>query len=141
MMDGSISVESELGRGSIFTLLVEFPEAVPLAEANPNIEFATTERLYDADILLAEDNHINQKLAISMLTRLGCRVTLAQNGREAVELAGQCRYRIILMDCQMPVMDGFAASRVIRSKIGEAPIMKRTLNARSQLQNDRSIDC
>jgi CheY-like chemotaxis protein len=82
-----------------------------------------TNRRFDAQILLAEDNRVNQKGAISMLTGLGCRVTLAQNGREAVELAEQLRFPVILMDCQMPEMDGFEAARLIRSGLGDEPVI------------------
>jgi signal transduction histidine kinase/ActR/RegA family two-component response regulator len=123
MMDGSISVESELGRGSTFCFLVDLPQSEPVAEAKKVPAEIATNRLFDAHILLAEDNVVNQKLAIHMLKRLGCRVTLAQNGREAVELAEQLRTPIIFLDCQMPEMDGFEASRLIRSGLDYKPVI------------------
>jgi two-component system, sensor histidine kinase and response regulator len=71
---------------------------------------------FNAHLLVAEDNPVNQEVAKMMLEVMGCRVDLAENGVQAVELAMKTPYDLILMDCQMPEMDGYEASRVIRER-------------------------
>lgn len=84
-------------------------------------------------ILLAEDNQVNQILAVRMLEKRGHRVTLANNGQEAVELAAKGGFDVILMDVQMPVMDGFEATAAIRQRErvagGHVPIIALTAHA------------
>ena len=83
-------------------------------------------------ILLVEDNLVNQKVAVLMLERLGCRVDIAGNGVEAVKAAARADYNLILMDCQMPEMDGFDATRNIRTlppPHSRVPIVALTANA------------
>ena len=83
-----------------------------------------------ARILLAEDNLINQILAKDLLTKAGLQVTIAENGRKAVELAQDTSFDAILMDLQMPEMDGFEATRIIQGKSQEhPPIIAMTANA------------
>lgn len=73
----------------------------------------SAQQLY-GHVLLAEDNPVNQEIAVLMLQTLGCTVTVALNGREAVDQATRAAYDLILMDCQMPEIDGFEATKVIR---------------------------
>jgi signal transduction histidine kinase/DNA-binding response OmpR family regulator len=88
-------------------------------------------------VLVVEDNAVNQKLATRLLEKLGCRVDVAANGKEAVEMVETFPFDIVFMDCQMPVMDGFEATRVIRlAESGKAHqvIIAMTANA---MQGDR----
>jgi len=80
-----------------------------------------------------EDNPVNQKVAGVMLDRLGYEVNLATNGLEAVEMASRTRYEAILMDIQMPEMDGFAATREIRgTETSRTPIIAMTAGAMAE---------
>jgi CheY-like chemotaxis protein len=83
-------------------------------------------------VLIAEDNVVNQRVATRFIEKLGCRVDVVANGIEAVEASDRLRYDLILMDCQMPEMDGFAATAVIRERQrdgGRVPIVALTANA------------
>jgi len=83
-------------------------------------------------VLLAEDNSVNQEVAVLMLEALGCQVDSAHNGQEAVTAATQTGYDLILMDCQMPVLDGYQATQVLRQRepaSSHTPIIALTANA------------
>jgi CheY-like chemotaxis protein len=85
-------------------------------------------------LLLVEDNFVNQRVAVYMLTKLGYRVDVAPHGREAIDMLGKFNYALVLMDCQMPEMDGFEATRNIRDRNStvrdhDIPVIAMTANA------------
>jgi len=138
LMGGQIAVESMLGQGSRFSF------ALPFKVAHTPVLPATTDSSELPDglrVLLVEDNLVNQKVAGALLKKLGCISSIALHGEEALNKLRSEPFDIVLMDCQMPVMDGFEATRRIRAgEAGEAalriPIIAMTANA---MQGDREI--
>ena len=116
-MGGSITVSSLPGKGSsfaftiIFTLLPDTP-ALPDRRLTPLSQYS--ENFCGNHILLVEDNEANQFVARQLLSRAGLQVTVAHNGKESVELVQHETYDLVLMDMQMPVMDGIQATLLIR---------------------------
>jgi PAS domain S-box-containing protein len=89
-------------------------------------------------VLVVDDNSVNQKVAARMLTKLGCRVTVAANGREAIDMVQRLPHSIVFMDCMMPEVDGYEATAAIRALAGpvaRTPIIAMTANA---MQGDRA---
>ncbi len=138
-MGGTIGIESSLGVGSCFYFTATFgvavqsqlqPELVPVLIPSSD-KYPTLRNAY---VLLVEDNLINQEFMPEILGHEGIRVDLAGNGEEALELIGRNDYSAVLMDCQMPVMDGFETTKRIRSdpRFATLPIIAMTGNVMAE---------
>ena len=139
LMAGEISVESAPGKGARFTVKLSLPVAqglpVRLRTAGPTVTTQPPPPL-NGRVLLVEDNPTNQLVAAAMLQKLGLDCELAVNGAQAVERVRDGHFDLVLMDCHMPVMDGFEATALIRempNDIGRLPIIALTANT---LQGD-----
>jgi CheY-like chemotaxis protein len=160
LMGGEIGVHSEVNRGSTFwfevrmefvadatpmlTRVMTPPPGVatdaPTAVAMPSVSpAASAPRAAGPKILLVEDNPVNREVAVGMLESLGCKTEAAENGWLAIEAMKAAAYDAVLMDCQMPVMDGLTATGEIRRREQESgaarvPIIALTANA---MEGDR----
>lgn len=133
LMHGEISIDSKLGEGTTVTFTISFKESIPhVPHDKPEETKKSNLRALNPDvkILVAEDNPVNQNVVLRVLKRLGYKnVTLAENGKQAVELYDGGKYDMILMDIQMPIMDGYQATASIRKVDPKVPIIAMTANA------------
>jgi len=110
-----------------------FPES-PISTMRPDETTESEAGLHGLDVLLVEDNPVNLEVGLGMLEKLGCAITTAGNGREALQAMQDRRFDVVLMDCQMPEMDGFEATRERRriereDRLEPAVIVALTANA------------
>lgn len=138
LMDGSIRLESEPNKGSVFTVEVVLPLGHSEVTTPVPQPAAVDYEQLRGRVLVAEDNEFNRQLVLRMLRRFNLQVETATNGEEAVNLATSKRFDLILMDCQMPVMDGYQATAAIRRQADKAassvPIIALTANAMEEDQ-------
>ncbi len=145
LMGGDIGVESAKGVGSTFWFTLRFEKSVKSYVSNdvktdiPELlnQMNNISNLAHARILLAEDNIMNQKVALAILGKSGISVDIANNGKEAVEAASRKNYHVILMDMQMPELDGIEATEIIRNcdlitLNSDVPIVAMTANASTE---------
>jgi len=137
LMGGSVRVRSAIGRGSIFTVqlqLAQAAERIEVPRIAPELPPAGLASARGKTVLLVEDNSVNAFISAASLESMGVASIHAVNGSEAVNFYRERKFDAILMDCEMPVMDGFAATRLIReleAKSGQprTPIIALTANA------------
>ena len=145
LMGGQIGVRSRPGMGSTFWFTLPSAQRVDASTTAKVAALAADTNLQQEQpaavgeplqVLLVEDHAVNRMLATRMLTKLGCEVDIAENGRIACERMAHQHYEVLFMDCQMPEMDGFEATRLIRSREANngrrTPIVALTANAMTE---------
>lgn len=133
-MQGTVHCQSELGVGSCFSLWIPV-QSCPGPQVPATIE--KDRSLAGLEVLIAEDNLTNQRVIIGLLNKLGVKSRLVSNGLEALQVMQQESFDLVLMDCQMPHMDGYEATQQIRALLGDnsPPIIALTAHA---LASDRA---
>ena len=131
LMDGDAGVESSVGVGSTFWFTARFERDHSVkSTASPTGPAETCSvDLAKQRVLLVEDDPINREIALEFLAEIGVRAEVACDGAEAVEMAARSAYDLILMDMQMPKLDGLKAARRIRESRSDVPIVAMTANA------------
>jgi len=133
LMHGNTFANSEYGKGSTFSVELSLPfiskEEYRKEHAQLDKHSDIVNKDLSAKVLLVEDNRTNQMIAKRLLEKTGCDVTIANNGVESIEKLQNEGFDIVLMDCQMPVMDGFEATMKIRRSGNNIPIIALTANA------------
>lgn len=135
--DAAHVLSAPVGPNALFSVLRALePQRRSGMTARPSMRISSSGSLLapvegqaEEHVLVAEDNAVNQMLAVTLLKKLGLRVDTAANGTEAVERVQQADYAMVFMDCQMPTMDGFEATRLIRASGYRMPIVAVTANS------------
>ncbi|MBF0229407.1 MAG: response regulator, partial [Desulfamplus sp.] len=143
LMGGTISVQSEYGKGSTFRFTVKVEQGLEVVDTysitsdkvngsddkvNSSYLISGTE-FHGLTVLMVEDNEFNQRLGLIVLKKMGISADVACNGKVAVDVIRKNSYDIVLMDVQMPEMDGIEATKIIRSENFNIPIIAMTANA------------
>jgi len=133
LMGGSIGVETALGQGSAFWFQLPFQKGQPLGQSVEIKKTKGPQATFVGKVLVAEDNVINQKVIVRVLEKLGVKPEVVTNGKEALAALGGKDYDLVLMDCQMPEMDGYEAAARIRKhadgRVQRTPVVAMTANA------------
>lgn len=118
LMGGTIGLESQLGEGALFSVELDLPVAEMSRMRVPDASGHSLKNSgpLDLAVLVVEDQSLNAQVLSRMLQQLGCRTAIAENGIVALEKMGQSAYDVILMDCHMPLMDGYECTRAIRQQ-------------------------
>ena len=133
LMGGVIGVDSTLGAGSNFWFSVELP--VCTSDELVQIQEVAFSSMFKGTVLIAEDQIVNQRVASAYLQKLGLKVDVVSNGKSALEKIRENRYDLVFMDCQMPVLNGYDATRAIRQwekeHGGQTPVVALTAEGTS----------
>lgn len=132
LMGGTIEVASAPGQGSEFSCTVQLGEASSGDEAQAPGSTLQSLGNRPCQVLLVEDNRVNQRVTTALLARLECRVDVASDGAQALDALTRRRYDVVFMDCRMPGINGYQATREIRRREGsgpQVPIVALTANA------------
>ena len=151
MMDGVITVQSKKGIGTQFDMMFKFEvvdeEATKLISVSTKSDVALSERLKGCRILLVDDNELNREIALTLLEDAGFEVESAVNGQDAIDMliqADPAHYQLVLMDIQMPVMNGYEAATIIRAMddpiVSSIPILAVTADAFDE-DKQKALSC